>query len=110
MNRSFITYFRDNKQLHTSKLNGFPFVSFGVPIGEINGSTCFESVTITIGGKRQRVVTADDFDGPVSICVETKGKPPQWFALADNSVKATLASPGTEPRPRSTSYLQEISA
>lgn len=110
MNRSFITYYRDNKQLHTSKLNGFPLVSFGIPIGKINGSLCFESVTITIGGKRQRVVTADDFGGPVSICMETKGKPPKWFALADKSMKATLASTQAELSPRSPSYLQEISA
>lgn len=85
MNRSFITYYRGNKQLHTSKLNGFPFVSFGDPVGEVNGATWFDSVTITIGGKRERVVTTKDFDGPVAICFETKGQRPRWFGLADTS-------------------------
>lgn len=85
MNRSFITYYRGNKQLHTSKLNGFPFVSFGDAVGEVNGATWFDSVTITIGGKRERVVTTKDFDGPVAICFETKGQRPRWFGLADTS-------------------------
>ncbi|MFG0288504.1 MAG: hypothetical protein ACF8CQ_10030 [Rhodopirellula sp. JB044] len=106
MNRSFITYHRRNKELHTSKLNGFPFVSFGVPVGQINGATCFESVTITIGGKRERVVTANDFGGPVSIRVETKGQTPQWFGLAS---KMPVRS-ADESRPCEDSYLQEISA
>ncbi len=106
MNRSFITYHRNNKQLHTSKLNGFPFVSFGAPVGQIDGATCFESVTITTGGKRERVVTAKDFGGPVSICVESRGQAPQWFGLASQ-----MPSPvSEESRPQQDSYLQEISA
>ena len=105
MDKSFITYYRNNKQLHTSKLNGFPFVAFGCPVGQVNDTTWFDSVTITIGGKRERVVTAEDFGGPVAICVETKGKPPRWFGLADTTTNRAVPSRSTPD-----SYLQEISA
>ena len=108
MTKTFITYYRNSKQLHTSKLNGFAFVSFGVPVGQINGAICFESVTVTIGGKRERVVTADDFGGPVSICVETPGQPPQWFGLTD--VSPTQVSTPTSPFASPPSYFQEMSA
>lgn len=110
MNKSFITYYRGNKQLHTSKLNGFPFVSFGDPIGEINGATWFESVTITIGGKRERVVTTKDFDGPVAICFETRGQPPRWFGLADTNANLGTAKHGGQVTAREDSYVQDVSA
>ncbi|TWT64569.1 hypothetical protein [Allorhodopirellula solitaria] len=110
MNKSFITYYRGNKQLHTSKLNGFPFVSFGDRVGEVNGATWFNSVTITIGGKRQRVVTANDFDGPVAICFETKGQTPKWFGLADTTTPRTHISSPVLAEHREDPYVQEISA
>ncbi len=110
MNKSFITYYRGNKQLHTSKLNGFPFVSFGDPVGEINGATWFESVTITIGGKRERVVTTKDFDGPVAICFETKGQPRRWFGLADTVANLGSVELGEQADRCRDSYVQEISA
>ncbi|TWU16502.1 hypothetical protein [Allorhodopirellula heiligendammensis] len=107
MNRSFITYYRGNKQLHTSKLNGFPFVSFGDPVGEVNGATWFNSVTITIGGNRERVVTSKDFDGPVAICFETCGQPPRWFGLADTTPTHLSTK---ETGRRQETYAQETSA
>lgn len=110
MNTSFITYYRGNKQLHTSKLNGFPFVSFGEPIGEINGATWFDSVTITIGGKRERVVTTKDFDGPVAICFETRGQPPRWFGLADTTAHLGATKPGAPRKSGEDCYVQEVSA
>lgn len=102
MKRSFITFYRENKQLHTSKLNGFPFVCFGMPVGEIEGVTCFDSVTITIGGKREKVVTAEDLGGPVAICVETQGQPSRWFALAgreDHAAEVAIPKAG-QPNPQ----------
>ena len=98
MTTSFINFFRNGRELHTSKLNGFRFVSFGRPTGKIANAVCFESVVIDCGGKRQRTVTQADMDGPVSIALVTKGQPLQWFALADastveavNAEKACLA-------------------
>lgn len=90
MNTAFILFFRGGEQLHTSKLNGFPLVTFGDASGFIGNAACFESVTIATGGKRQRVVTEDDFDGPVSICVVTKGRKRQWFGLATASTIARV--------------------
>lgn len=110
MNKSFITYYRGNKQLHTSKLNGFPFVAFGDPVGEINGATWFDSVTITIGGKRERVVTTRDFDGPVAICFETRGQPPRWFGLADRKASLGTSQLGVAVNAREESYVQDVSA
>lgn len=110
MNTPFITYYRGNKQLHTSKLNGFPFVSFGEPIGEINGATWFDSVTITIGGKRERVVTTKDFDGPVAICFETRGQPPRWFGLADTKSYLGSTKTGGQFSARQDAYVQDVSA
>ncbi|TWT88000.1 hypothetical protein [Neorhodopirellula pilleata] len=79
---TFVTFYRDGLQLHTSKLNGFRFVSLGTPTGTVGRATCFKSVTVNIGGNRERVVTEEDFDGPVSMKITTPGCNDQWFGLA----------------------------
>lgn len=88
---AFVKFYRNGVELHTSKLNGFRFVSFGVPTGNVSRSACFESVTIDVGGQRQRVVTEADFDGPVSMEIVSRGCAPQWFGLASvaSVVRAT---------------------
>jgi hypothetical protein len=90
---AFVTFHRGGAQLHTSKLNGFKFVSLGNPTGSVGRAACFASVTIDIGGQRERVVTEADFDGPVSMCIVAGGGKPQWFGLASvNSVARVTES------------------
>lgn len=92
MTASFVTFHQNGKQLHTSKWNGFRFVSFGRPVGKIGNATCFESVTIDIGGKRQRIVTEADFGGPVSMCIVTKGEASLWMGLCDSVAVELVAT------------------
>lgn len=88
---SFVRFFRDGMEIHTSKLNGFRYVSMGDPTGNVGRAACFASVTVEVGGKRQQAVTEADFDGPVSMAIAPAGGTPQWFGLASAASVACAA-------------------
>jgi hypothetical protein len=86
---SFVTFYQNGQQLHANKLNGLRFISFGRPVGKVGNADCFESVTIDMGGKRQRVVTEADFGGPVSIRIINRCGCSQWMGLCDSVAAVT---------------------
>jgi hypothetical protein len=89
MNASFALFYQNGQQLHSSKANGLRFIAFGPKVGTIGNADCFESITIDMGGRRQRVVTEADFGGPVSIRIVNRGGCSQWMGLCDSVAAVT---------------------
>lgn len=90
MSENFVTFHRNGLELHTSKQNGFRFVSFGMITGYVNGVACVESVTVQEKSGRQHVVTEKETNGASSIKVQSPGGKPAYCGLADAATVALV--------------------
>ncbi|MEM9587718.1 MAG: hypothetical protein AAGA03_10605 [Planctomycetota bacterium] len=92
MNIARVYFFRDGNELNHHPANGSPFHSFGLPTGMLGAAMCFEFVNVKNEAGNDRLISQQDFGGPVSIKVWRPDQPPQWFGLANEATVEKAAA------------------